>query len=150
MRISNRVIIISFLLFTLLSCNTEIKQDKDEILRSANKCYEFDNYKDALLLYNAYIESDTNSGVAYFNKGYCEKQLFDYENSTRSFKKAIELQYRIVDANYNIARNYAAELNDSLTLYYFKQTYKIDTTDKEVLKLIDFYTYRVKKNKMNK
>ena len=136
-----KFIYVLFLFF--ISCNTNTQVDKMEILKKANDNYEKNYLKDALELYNDYVKLDSTLGVAYFNKSHCEAMLFDYENSIKSLKKSIELNYRVVDANYNIARSYAATYNDSLALYYFKEAYKLDSTDMDIKEQIEIFTHRL-------
>ena len=108
-----------------------------------NEFYELDEYGEALILYNNYLKLDTSLEMVFYNKGFCEKMLFKYEASTKSFKKALKLNYRIGDAYHSIAWNYAAENNDSLALYYFKEAYKLDTTDMDILEQIEIFTHRL-------
>jgi len=132
-----------FIFYLLLSCNREIKLDKDEILKKANRCYEIDDYKRALVLYDAYVKLDSMNGIVYFNKGYCEGRYSKYESSNESFERAIELNYRIKDSYYNIAFNYVDEYNDSTAIFYFKKAYSLDTTDIDIKKQIEIFTHRM-------
>lgn len=136
------IILLFFIVFS--SCNTAIEKDKETILQEANNYYEKNSLEKARLLYNEYTKLDSTSGLAYFNKGYCEKFVFDYSRSTKSFKKAIELNYRVVDAYFNIAKNYEALSLDSMALVYYNRAYKIDSTDNEVKELIDEFTLKQK------
>jgi tetratricopeptide (TPR) repeat protein len=140
-------VIILFLIIFLFSCDRTNKPDKLILLEKANIYYEADNYGNALKLYEKYLHLDTTSGIVYYNKGFCEKMLFNYDISTLSLKKAIELNYRVTDANHNIAWNYAAIYNDSLALYFFKETYRLDSTDKDVEEQIEIFTHRLNRKK---
>jgi len=143
MKIIKKITILLFISYLLLSCSGKIKLDKNVILKKANHCYQIDDYKGALVLYNAYVKLDSTSGIAYFNKGYCEGRLSKYDASNESFDKAIELNYRIKDSYYNIAFNYVDEYNDSTALFYFKKAYSLDTTDMDIKEQIEIFTHRM-------
>ena len=97
------------------------KELKTKMLVSYNE----DNYQETLKYIHQLLQIDTTDGEVYFTKGYCESGLFNTTQSTKAYSKAVELNYRKVDAVFNIGTN--ALLNcDSLAVIYINQCLAMD------------------------
>ena len=118
------------ILFLLISCrdnNTKSKEISkyEELKLKMLSTYKEDNYTETLKHINQLLQIDTADGDIFFIKGRCEAELNNFNQSTKSYLKAAQLNYRKLDATFNIG--VISMLNcDSLAEIYFKKCLAID------------------------
>lgn len=101
-----------------------------QLLKSANFYYSNDDFKRAVIFYDAYIKKDTIvDAETYYKRGYCNAQLLNLTASTNDYLKAAEMGYREADAYYNAGVNATLDVKDSLAIYFFKESLKYNPTD---------------------
>lgn len=120
--------------------------DIENLLIQANIYYQNRNYNEAMNIHNQVLLNDSTVGISYFQRGYCRMQLRDYQRAVQDYSRAIELNYRIEDAYFNMACTYAAARNDSLALFYFNRSLELKPHDREIEKEIDLVLQRLKSN----
>ncbi len=145
-----------FMLLILLACNN-IKNKKNIInnykncdiknfLQVANKCYEKEDYKRAIELYNKIINCDSSLGEIYFKRGNCRAFLMDYEGSNEDYFEAIKFKYRLKSSYFNLGLNEYLLFKDSLALQYFEIAKKYGYNEKKIDYLIKSCKYKNRKS----
>jgi Flp pilus assembly protein TadD len=71
----------------------------------------YDNWRESAAHHQAMVRKHPTSGRAWFNLGYTSLQARDHATAMSSFRKAIELQYRVGTSSYNIACTHALQDN---------------------------------------
>ena len=133
-------LLLLFLIF-FFSCNDKGKTpassnyDIDKIKFEASQSYERNDYRNAIILYNDLIKTDTTQGEYYFKRGYSYSMLFDVEDAVQDYLKAIELGYRVAHSYNNIGVNYST-INDSLAIVYFRKSLELDRNNAMILKRV--------------
>ena len=128
----NYVILIFFLIIEI-ACNNNSSDNKRNYYKSSainkidkllidnmNNAYNIDDYAKALEYLKELINIDSTNGEYYYKIGYCESGLFNTEESIQAFQKAIDYNYRVVDATFSIGVNYTL-VNDSMAKLYFEK-----------------------------
>ena len=105
---------------------SQLGEDIEELTVLSDTYYLKDNFEKALPLFDKIIALDSTRGEAYYRRGYCKAQRFDYDGSTLDYMKSIELNYRKEDSYFSIGCNYAALLNDSLAFKFFMKSYELN------------------------
>jgi len=129
-----RLLLIQFLVI-LLSCNNNKKREVpsqsivniEKLVLQADIYYSNNNYTKSIELFDRIISLDSTRGKIYFQRGYCNAQLLDYERSNNDYKKSVELGYRVDDSYFCLGCNYASTHNDSLALIFFSRAYSLNS-----------------------
>lgn len=112
---------------------TKHEENLDDLVELADLYYQLDNFEEAILLFDRILAIDKTKGEFYFKRAYSKAQIYDYKGSITDYYKSIELNYRVDDAIFNLACNYAATQKDSLALKYFLKSYELNPENKKAL-----------------
>lgn len=140
-------------LIILIGCSGEtsrIKEEKlatkhEKLLFLADSCYKTDQYRLAMEYFNQLIETDSVKGEYYYKRAFCKDQLLDYEGSSGDYLKSIELGYRPAESYYNLGLSQVMLANDSLAVFYFEKSLKMNPNDPKVLSALETYRKKLKK-----
>ena len=122
-----------FLVLLLIACTNHKFKPKErqenskyEELKSKMRItYNDDKYAETLQYIDQLLQMDSTDGEVFFKKGYCESGLDNSEESIEAYSKAAQLNYKKVDALFNIGANLLLKC-DSLAEIYFKQCLAIN------------------------
>lgn len=129
--------IIYLTLILLVGCYSNSSNKIKENLTTANKYYSEDKYKLAKDYFLKVADSDSVTSEVYYKLGVCYAYLFEYETSIAYYKKAVENNYRLEDAYFNIGLNLICLSKDSLALISFGKALEYAPNDNEIIKEID-------------
>lgn len=126
----------------VLGCVQSTKYDKKEIsltkIKSlADSCYEKNNYEQARIYLDELIQADSSNGELFYKRGYSHAQLTNFEKSSLDYLKAVGLGFRVSDAYYNLGINQIPSLNDSLAIYYLKESLKLSPNAPETISALE-------------
>lgn len=117
----------------LVSCKekpNKIKRSKlDSLKESAQIYYDRENFSQALIIYNEIIRLDSTIDDIHYKRGVSNIQLGNNKKAIVDFLKAVEVEYRVGDANFNIALCYSNILDFENAIKYFENVLIINPND---------------------
>lgn len=140
-------IIIYFLFNKKSSISKSQNQRKEIVLKKANHYYESNKYFEGKILFDEFIKSDTTNAEAYYRRGYCKAQIYDYNGSIIDYQKALFLKQSPFNVYFNIGCDYGAIGKDSLAIVFFEKALELDPLNLKVKVEIDKCKNRLKSHK---
>lgn len=125
------LIIVLLFMINTIACKqkrTVNAENREQTLTEANTLYYNRDFKSAVLLFEMLLEKDSLNGELFFKRGYCKVQMDDFESAKKDYHKAVEFNYRIIDAYLNLGI-LECITNDSLAVGYFNNVLSIDSSN---------------------
>ena len=112
--------------------NFNNKEEIIELYEKADSLYRESNYELAAIYFTKVLEKDSVNADAYFKRAYSYAQTLKYNDSTKDYLKAIELNYRKSDALFNLGCNLSAQTNFEQALLYFQRALELEPHNREI------------------
>jgi tetratricopeptide (TPR) repeat protein len=137
--------------FLLINCNTNTvstpqKYDylsDPELAKLVKEIKKGCNYQEAVLILDEAIKRDSSQGEYYFKRELCICSLGSIDSEIDGYKKAIELNYRVGDANFNLGLCYECLFMDSLALKCFQNALEFKPNSKLIKMKIEDAKYNI-------
>ena len=98
--------------------------------------YNNGTYSEAIRYFDQLIHLDSTKGEYYFKRGYSYGKQFDQFEEFINYEKAIELNYDVADANFNIATIAFTNDQDSIAIVYLDKSLKAGSTKYKDIQLL--------------
>jgi len=106
--------------------------DEKAHLKMAKLFLYIEEFPKAFVEINTVLRGNVYNAEAYFLKGMCYKSMKDTNKAISSFQTAVQTDPKYVDAHLQLALIYEVK-KDPISLKYFENAYKADTTNIEPL-----------------